>query len=216
MEKKIRIMVVDDHALFRAGMASLLPSLSDHFEVMATAADGEDMVGQLQLCGTLPDIILLDIKMPRMDGFGAAAILQHRFPTIKVIVVTMHDREEFLVQLLRKGVKGFISKTAEAQEMRLAIESIVSKGYHITDAVGSTLFELAGAQHEGVADSLNDKELWFLQLAATELTYQEIATKMGISARSVEGLRVNLFEKLGVKSRVGLVMFAVREGLVGR
>ncbi|MBI3134446.1 MAG: response regulator transcription factor [Bacteroidetes bacterium] len=215
MQKKIQIAVVDDHKLFRSGLINLIHSLDPSFVVSTEANNGRELLDLLSV-NTLPDIILLDANMPVMDGYETAAALQQRYPEIKVLVVTMNDDEQSLIRMLKLGVKGYIGKDVDPNELRHALCELMNKGFHYTDQLTNQLIQsltapekMAGAEH-----NLTEQELIFIRLACSEDTYAQIADAMHLSPKTIDGYRASVFEKLNIKSRVGLAIYAIKAGLV--
>ena len=210
------IVLTDDHVLLRNGLASLVKSLGH--EVYFEANNGKDLIAKLNP-EKIPDIILLDINMHEMDGYETASWLKENHPEIKVLALTMYDNENAIIRMLNCGAKGYILKDSDPDELELAIDSMMAKGHYYTEMVNNKLLIALGKQEEEKNElkillNLNDKEKHFLELCCTELTYKEIAEKMFISHRTVDNYRDVLFEKLHLKTRVGLVMFAIKNGIV--
>ncbi len=216
-QTKIKLALVDDHTLFRKGMISLIDVAGINYEILFEADNGIDLQKKLSLSQP-PDIILLDINMPEMDGYESVAWLRRVSPGIKVLVVSMIQEEESIMRMLKLGVKGYLSKDVEPQELRNAITAIISRGFYYTDYItGKLVHSLQHAEENGQHDlvgMLNNREREFIQYACSELTYNEIAEKMYLSPKTIEGYRYNIFDKLQVKSRVGLALFAIKHGLV--
>lgn len=210
----IRIAVVDDHRLYRSGLVNLIHSLGPEFQVVMEESNGQAFLTALK--GTeLPDIVILDIDMPVMNGFETSEQLYTRYPDLPILVVTMLEDENSVIQMLRNGVRGFLSKDVEPEELKAALTSISQKGFHYSDLLTGKLIQAIRQPNEGdLPHGMNDRELEFLKLCCTELTYKEIADQMYLSPKTIDGYRGALFEKIGVKSRVGLVMFAIKNGLV--
>jgi DNA-binding NarL/FixJ family response regulator len=214
--EKIRIAMVDDHVLLRGALASLISSFDD-CEVIFQTNNGLEL-SEILPSRTLPDLILLDLNMPGMDGFETAMWLKERYPQVHVLMLTMYDSELTLIRLLQAGVKGFLKKDIEPSELKFAIHSVMQSGYYYST---QTAGRLANLFRSNVKDSmrlrnasLNDQEIRFLKLACTDLTYKQIAEEMHLTPRTVDALRDHLFMKLDVKSRVGLAMVAIRNGVV--
>jgi two-component system, NarL family, invasion response regulator UvrY len=214
------LALVDDHKLFRKGLRSLIELVSNNnYHILFEADDGKDLLQKIKP-GTLPDIVLMDINMPGMDGFGAVKWLNENHPHIKVLVVSMVESEEYIIRMLKLGVKGYLSKDVEPAELRAALDAIRNKGFYYTDFItGKLIHSLQngsnGADPSAVPQAeLTEREKDFLHFACTELTYQEIAKKMFLSAKTIDGYRNTLFDKFGVRSRTGLALYAVRSGLV--
>jgi DNA-binding NarL/FixJ family response regulator len=223
-KKAMRLALVDDHKLFRKGLINLIELVCSDCVILFEADNGLDLQQKLNK-GNEPDILLMDINMPKMDGFATVAWLNDNFPLVKVLVVSMIEKEESIVHMLKLGVKGYLSKDVEPQVLGEALNAIMDKGFYYTDFItGRLIHALNNKDGDKDNDSdntknnamklMNDRERDFLQLACSELTYNEIAAKMFVSPKTVDGYRNALFEKFQVKSRVGLVLFAIKNGLV--
>jgi len=216
MTTTIKIAMADDHALLRSALASLINSF-ENCKVIFEAANGKDLIDRLKT-GQLPDVVLLDLSMPVMDGFETANYLTNHYPDIHVLMLTMYDSELTLIRLLQAGVKGFLKKDIEPSELRFAINSVMQEGYYYsTHTAGrlANLFRNNKKDHVRLQNTtLADQEIEFLKLTSTDLTYKEIAHQMSLTPRTVDALRDQLFVKLDVKSRVGLAMVAIRNGIV--
>jgi two-component system, NarL family, invasion response regulator UvrY len=187
------------------------------------AQNGKDLIRQLRPC-YLPDIILLDINMPQMDGYDTALWLKDHFPDIKILALSMYDADNSVIRMLKNGAKGYILKDSSPAELRKALDSVVRKGFYYSEMVTGKLIHTlcldgAGGLNEPELKiehvlGLNDREVEFLKLACTELTYKEIADQMHLSPRTIDGYRDSLFEKLNVRTRVGLVLYAMKNAIV--
>jgi two-component system invasion response regulator UvrY len=210
-----KIALVDDHVLVRKGFANLLRTMGH--EVALEADDGRKFIEEIR-ASELPDLVLLDINMPEMDGYKTALWIRKHYPQLKVLALSMYDNENAIISMLRCGTRGYVLKYAEPGVLGEAIESVLKKGYYHSDLLAE---QLARANQDRGPRSvppdhllLTSKETEFLKLVCTELTYKEIADKMGLRPRTVDSYRDILFEKLNLKSRVGLVLYAIRNGLV--
>jgi len=208
---------VDDHVLLRNGLASLIRGFGE-YEVLFEACGGKDLIRQLQN-SRLPDIILLDINMPEMDGYDTACWLRRNFPEIKVLVLSMYDTDSAIVRMLKNGAKGYVLKDIDAGVLKVALDSVLEKGFYYTDMVTGKLIHTISTLDDPEMRmrrllALNERELEFMKLVCTEWTYKEIADRMYLSPRTIDGYRDALFEKLNVRTRVGLAMYAVRSGIV--
>ena len=211
------VVLVDDHVLLRNGLASLIRSFG-RFDVLFEASDGKDLIRQLK-SSRLPDVILLDIVMPEMDGYETACYLRRHYPEIRVLALTMSDTDGAIVRMLKYGSKGYILKDIDATGLEQALNSVVEKGYFYSENVTEKLIDTISHPDEPerrLRDLLllNERELEFMKLVCTEWTYKEIADRMYLSPRTIDGYRDALFEKLNVRTRVGLAMFAVKNGIV--
>jgi DNA-binding NarL/FixJ family response regulator len=213
----LSIALVDDHKLFRKGLVSLIEMVGSNIRILFEADDGLEMQKKINPSDT-PGIILMDINMPNMDGFAAVKWLNENYPAIKVLVVSMVEQEESVIKMLKLGVKGYLSKDVEPDELRNALVAINSQGFYYTDFItGKLVHTLQNEMIKETADGgipLNDKEKKLIQLACSDLTFNEIAAELFLSPKTIEGYRYNLYEKLQVKSRVGLALYAVKHGIV--
>jgi two-component system, NarL family, invasion response regulator UvrY len=210
------IVLVDDHVLLRNGLAGLLTSLGH--TVLFEADNGKDFIEKLQP-QNLPDIVLLDINMPQMDGYETARWLKENYPDIKILALSMYDNENAIISMLKNGAKGYILKDSDPSQLKAALHSLMDKGYYYSDLVSGKLIHAINHLDDngnGLQKTmhLNDREKDFLKYTCTELTYKEIADKMFVSPRTIDGYRDALFEKLQVKTRVGLAIYAIKNGLV--
>lgn len=210
------IALVDDHSLLRNGLAELVKSLG--FNILFEADNGTFFTEKLDP-ENLPDVVLMDINMPEMDGYATTQWLKENHPSVKVLALSMYDNEASIIRMLKCGAKGYILKDSEPAELKSAIDSLSSKGYYYSDLVSGKLIHAINRIDDNGDElknlvQLNDRETEFLKYACTELTYKEIADKMFVSPRTVDGYRDALFEKLNVKTRVGLVLYAIRNGIV--
>ncbi|MBS7563763.1 response regulator transcription factor [Mucilaginibacter sp. Bleaf8] len=205
-----QITLVDDHRLFRSGLASLINSLPG-YNILFEASNGVDL-GRKLTPKNKPDVILLDINMPLMDGIETAKWLRVNYPDIKVIVLSMFEDAEKVLAMLRLGIKGYLLKDAEPHDFEQALQKVSGNEVYFPQFVTRHL--VSNYNNEPDKVKLNSREIEFLKLASTEMTYKEIADRMCISARTVDGYRDQLFEKLNIKSRVGLVLYAVKNKLI--
>jgi DNA-binding NarL/FixJ family response regulator len=214
--KKFKIILVDDHTLLRDALSNLINSFEE-FSVINSLNNGTELIRALSE-GYKPDLILLDLNMPVLDGFETSKWLNINYPEIKILILTMYDSEIALIRLLKVGVKGFLKKDTHPNELRNALNAVCENGYYYSqDTTGklANLFQKnADSQNFVEKAMLNENELEFLRLASTDLTYKEIAAHLNLSPRAIDGYRDILFEKLDVKSRVGLAIYAVKNGIV--
>jgi two-component system, NarL family, invasion response regulator UvrY len=215
--KRTTLALVDDHRLFRRGLMSLIELINDDYEILFEADNGLDLQTKIDPQNP-PDIYLMDVNMPDMDGFATVNWLREHFPLSKVLVVSMIENEEIIVKMLKLGVKGYLCKDVEPQILGEALRAIKNKGFYYTDYItGKLVHSLQFPETNDSSQStiqISEKERTFLKLACSEMTYNEIASKMFLSPKTIDGYRNSLFEKLEVKSRVGLVLFAIKNGYV--
>ncbi len=206
----ILIALVDDHRLFRSGIASLINKLPQ-YKILFEAGDGEELSRKLTP-KLKPHIILLDINMPKWDGIDTARWIRTNYPDVHIIVLSMFEDAEKVLTMVKIGVKGYLLKDAEPNEFEEALKRVSGNEVYYPEFVTKHLVSNFNKQTELV--KLNSRELEFLKLSGTELTYKEIAEQMCISVRTVDGYRDQLFEKLQIKSRVGLVLYAIKNNLI--
>lgn len=209
----VNIAVVDDHSLFRKGLINLIHSIDSEFEVVLEAANGKDLLDVLNP-KELPDLIILDLDMPIMDGHATTLKLKGLYPDLGIIMLTMKDDEQSLIKMLKAGVNGYLNKDVEPDDLKAAIHEVYQKGFHYTEQVSGTLINILRQPEEANRVKLSDQEMKFLGFACSELTYKEIADRMHLSEKTIDGYRAKLFEKLQVKSRVGLALYAVKNKLI--
>ncbi len=215
--EKITVALVDDHILLRNGLAGLINSYED-YSVVFEADNGKDFMEKIK-SSRVPDLVMLDINMPEMDGYATAHWLKQSYPLVKVLALSMYDNETSIIRMFKAGARGYILKDSEPKELKRALDSILQKGYYNSELVSSKLIHSINKLDDEESEvkhlvDLNDREIQFLKLACSELTYKEIAEKMYLSPRTIDGYRDALFEKLAVSTRVGLVLFSVRNGIV--
>jgi len=215
----MKILIVDDEKdiqmLFEQRFRKELRSGAVE---LAFAFSGEDALQYLSIHHHEAVLILSDINMPGMDGFESVSWLKKHFPEIPILVVSMIDDEEAILKMVRLGVKGYLTKGSDHSEITTALNTIRSGGFHYTDFITGKLVHaiqsgantsLNGQYHI----TLNERETDFLRFACSDDTYSEIAKKMYLSPKTIDGYRDNLFEKLQVKSRVGLAIYAIKNGI---
>jgi len=214
--KKTKIALVDDHVLLRNALGKLIGGFSN-CEVVIEVSNGKELMEHIKP-GKLPDVVLLDLNMPGMDGYATAGWIRENFPEIHVLMLTMYDSEQALIRLLQHGVKGFLKKDIHPAELSYAINAVMQSGFYYSQHISGKMANLFRSRNgNGIALEkalLTDQEIDFLRFASSDLTYKEIAMKMKLNPRAVDSLRDHLFDKLEVKSRVGLAMYAIRQGIV--
>jgi two-component system, NarL family, invasion response regulator UvrY len=212
-----KIALADDHVLLRKGLASLVQNLG--YSVVLEADNGKELISGIEATQELPELVLMDINMPETDGYEAALWLKENRPDVKVLALSMYDDETAIIRMLKNGAKGYILKDAEPTELRTAMEAILNKGFYYSEMVTGRLMRSIADMDDDPKGSkklmnLTDREVEFLKLACSEMTYKEIAAQMHLSPRTIDGYRDALFEKLDIKTRTGLAIYAIRNGLV--
>jgi len=208
----IQVALIDDHRLFRSGISSLINNFSG-YQVMFEAANGKEFSQKVSK-KFKPDIALMDINMPEMDGIATTKWLRQNYPEINVIILSMFEDAEKVLTLVKMGIKGYLLKDAEPDDFKEALEAVSRGEIYYPAFVSKHLVNnlLVVPPVEGF--KLNERESEFLKYAGTELTYKEIADRMNVSARTVDTYRDQLFDKLQVKSRVGLVLYAIKNKMI--
>lgn len=208
----IQVALADDHAILRKGLAELITDFED-MQIIADANNGKELLERLEKTGTVPDIFILDINMPVMNGYETARHIRKTWPGSKILALSMYDNEFNVIRMLRCGANGYVLKDAEPSELKKAINAVIEHDFYHSEIVTGRLLRIL---HDNDAENgleLSDNEIAFLGYCCTELTYKEIAEKMFKSPRTIDGYRDALFNKLSVTSRTGLVMYAIRAGI---
>ena len=213
---KIKIAIADDYKIYRDGLKVGL-SADDNLDVIAEADNGEDLLKELETSS--PDVIIMDLKMPIMDGMEATKAVRKKYPSIKVLVVTMYEDDKFIIHLMENGANGYLLKNAEPEEIRKSIYAVHENGYYFNDLVNKALLKKLVLKNNFKPSfnqnvELTERELEVLKLICQEKTAVEIGKEIFLSPRSIEGIRQRLIEKVGVRNTAGLVMFAVKNGIV--
>jgi len=213
---KIKVAIADDYKIFREGLKVSL-TLDNEIEILHEADNGEDLISNIEKIQ--PNIVLMDLKMPIMDGMEATQIIRKKFPAIKVLVVSMYDDDKFIIHLMEIGANGYLLKNSEPDEIRKAIHSVFENGYYFNDLVNKALLKKLVIRNNikpSFKDNveLTERELEVLKLICEEKTAAEIGKEIFLSPRSIEGIRQRLIEKIGVRNTAGLVMFAAKNSIV--
>jgi two-component system invasion response regulator UvrY len=212
------VALVDDHTLLRNGLASVINSFAG-YKVLFEADNGRRFTEMLNP-DDLPELVLLDVTMPEMNGYETAAWIKTHYPQIRVLALTMIHDERSIIKMLRNGAKGYLLKDSELTELKKALDSIVSKGIYINELMYNNIVQSMNNQvmdedsERQKAIDLTEREKEFLRWLCSDKSYKEIASAMFLSPRTIDGYRDILFDKLKVASRVGLVIFAIRNEIV--
>jgi len=198
----------------RNALAKLIHSF-EQYTVLFEADNGKELRHKI-MQQVIPDIVMLDINMPEMDGFETTQWLHKTYPQVKILALSMFSDERTIIKMFRLGARGYLSKNTDPGELKRALDSLADKGVYLSDYVsGKLVMGLHDDMDKATRDIvLNEKERDFLRWTCSELTYKDIAAKMFVSPRTVDDYRQSLFNKLKVHSRVGLVMYAIRNGIV--
>jgi two-component system invasion response regulator UvrY len=207
----IQIALAEDHVLLRSALA-LVVNKFDNCNVIIEASNGNELIKKIQ-SGIVPHLLLLDLNMPEFDGYETAKWLQANHPDVHILMLTMYDTEFTMIRLLQLGVRGFLKKAITTQELNFAIQNVMQFGYYYSSNTTGRLINLFRKSHEQstmMKLMLSETEIRFLKYICSELTYKEIANEMDLNPRAVDNIRDNLFNKLQIKSRVGLAMYSLR------
>ncbi len=209
----IRVAIADDHVILRRGVAEML-SKTDGLSVVAEAGNGVELIDKLQQSYTLPDVCILDINMPEMNGYETAKAINKKWPTMRILALSMYDTELNVIKMLRSGAHGYILKDSDPEELKVAIFSVCKNGYYHSELVTGKMMHELGEEDAKFNVEISEKEMQFLKYSATEMTYKEIASEMKLSTRTIDGYRESLFKKFNTTTRTGLAIYAIRAGLV--
>lgn len=214
---KINVAIADDQVLFRKGVIALINSL-DGMSMVLEASNGKDLLLKLAETTHLPHVILLDLKMPEMDGIETTKILRQRYPNVKIIILSIYNEERFILHLLECGAHAYLFKDADTEEVEKAIRAVANDGFYFTGKILQALqSQQKKRKHITTLDdplnTLTERELEVLKLICSEFSTEEIAEKLFISPRTVEGHRNNLLIKTGCRNVAGLVVFAFKNNL---
>ena len=215
-ENQIKIAIADDHKIFRDGIRMALKD-RDYLQVIWEAEDGKDLMHKLKL--KLPDVILMDIRMPEIDGINAIGLIRKEYEAIKIIVLTMYDDQEMITKMMEMGANAYLTKTTDPDEIYQAILTCVNEDFYFNDLVNKAV--LLKLQHKKTVRQFypnpvkfTEKELKILRLIADDKTTEDISKEVFLSPRTIETIRQNMKQKVGAKTIAGLVMYATRNKLL--
>ena len=207
---KNKVVVVDDHTLLLEAIGGLVRDF-ENFEVLYLCKNGQELLEKLKFPKNIPDIVLMDINMPLLNGIETTKALNEKYPQIKVIALSVEENEKTILKMLRAGAKGYLMKDTKKEILKEALNQVVEKGYYHTNTISKLL--IGSLTKDEAAVQLKEREVEFIEHACTEMTYKEIAEKMFLSPKTIEGYRDSIYEKLNLKNRIGLVLYAIRNGL---
>lgn len=210
----MKIAVVDDHALFRKGMVSMLQDIPGT-EIVFEAGNGQELLDQLSV--NTVDLVLLDLQMPVMDGLTAIPLVKHQSPDTKIVIISMHQEDQFISHVMELGANGYLLKDAEFEELEVALSSVQESGFYFNENVSKALLSRLVQKKQlqpsfSTEEILGEREKEVLELICKELTTAEIADKIHLSPRTVEGYRNKLLEKTKARNTAGLVVYAAKQG----
>lgn len=213
MKQPYHVAIVDDHSLLASSLEQLILSFGN-YQVVHLSKHGVELQHNLQSHSILPDMVLLDINMPVMNGFETAYWLKQNHPAIPVLALSMKDDEDAIIQMLNNGCKGYLLKDTPPEKLRQAILEVQEYGYFHSDLVKNTLKNAGRDGTTNAIAKLKTNELKFIKLACTDMTYKQIAEVMHLSPKTIDGYRQEIFDKFEIKNRVGLVLFAIENNIV--
>jgi len=208
---KISIGIVDDHQLFLKSLSLMLQSFNN-YDVVIEAANGKDLQEKMSTQKTVPEIMLIDVNMPVMDGIATAAWVNQNHPSVKMVALSQNDGDKTIIGMIKAGCCAYLLKDTHPNELEIGLHEIYTKGFYNADVSNINYRRLL--QFEKDSLDITDKEKTFLQYVCSDTTYKQIASQMNLSERTIDGYRESLFHKLKVQSRVGLALEAIRRELV--
>lgn len=216
MDKHIQLAIADDHKIFRDGLKMSLKNKS-LIRILWEAEDGKDMLHKLKM--KIPNVLIMDINMPRTDGIKALQLIRKEFETLRIIILSMYDDNETITKMMEYGANAYLTKTADAEEIYTAIVTCMNESYYFNDLVNSaTLLKLqhkqAGKKNFSPSIRFSDKETKIIKLISEDKTTEEISEQVFLSPRTVETIRQNMKTKVGAKTIAGLLMYAVRNKIL--
>lgn len=210
---KNSIVIVDDHILIAKALSGIISNY-ENFEVIYECENGKDLIDKLKLKSVIPSLVLLDISMPIMDGFETAKWLKEHHPEIKIMALSMQDDDQSVIKMIKNGAHGYLLKNTHPADLEKALIRLMEDGYYYPEWASKIVF--SNIKNENSTDNnlpkLTQREKEFLKYSTSEMSYKEISEKMFCSPRTIESYRDNLFEKLEIKTRVGLAVFAIKNG----
>jgi|SRR5690606_6222193 len=203
------VVVVDDHFLLSQAIGGLVQDFKN-FEVLYLCKNGQELLEKLKKPKNIPDVVLMDIKMPILNGIETTAQLKKTYPQIKVLALSIEEDEYTILNMFRAGAVGYLMKDTKKNILEKALLEVVTNGYYYTNSISQLLLEFLEKDKN---TDLKDKEIEFIKLACKDMTYKEISEEMCCSYKTVEGYRDALYKKLGIKNRMGLMLFAIKNNM---
>ncbi|MFV0541430.1 MAG: response regulator [Aestuariibaculum sp.] len=209
---KYSVAIVDDHHLLSQAIGEMVDGF-DQFKTIHISDNGQELLTKLANPDNIPDLVLMDINMPVFNGIETTNILSEKYPKVKVVALSVEEDEKTILQMLRAGAKGYLIKDTRKDILEKALLETMEKGYYHTNNVTNILLESLHGEKKESFWELKERELEFINLACTDYTYKEIAEKMFLSPKTIDNYRDSVFTKLNVRNRIGLVLFAFKNGL---
>lgn len=204
------VVIVEDHVLLSQAIAGLVNSF-EGFNVLYTCNNGKELLTKLKTPNNIPHIVLMDVNMPILNGIETTEILHNNYPEINVIALSVEENETIIINMLKAGAKGYLLKDVDKDVLEIALTETIKNGYYHTKDVSNILINSLNDDANQI--KLNDREIEFIKYACSEMTYKQIAEKMFLSPKTIDGYRDQLFQKLNAKNRIGLVLYAIKNGI---
>ena len=210
--KTYKVVVVEDHILLSQAIAGLVNSF-DNFKVPYLCKNGKELLTYLKTPQNIPEIVLMDVNMPILNGIETTEIIKKEYPQVNVVALSVEGNDETIIKMLKAGAKGYLLKDVEKEVLETALKEVIDTGYYHTKNVANILINSLNddSPSEG---RLKEREIEFIKLVCSELTYKEIAEKMFLSPKTIDGYRDTLFQKLNIKNKIGLVLYAIKNKIV--
>jgi len=209
----IKIGIVDDHQLFAKSLSLMLASFKN-YQIVVEALNGKDLQEKLADKKIIPEIMLIDVNMPIMNGIETAKWMHKKYPSIKLVALSMNDEDRIIIDMLKAGCCSYLLKDTHPNELEKALTEIIEKGFYNADATNVNYRSILQMDKEKELMNITEREKLFLKLACSDFTYKEIAKQMNVSHRTIDGYREELFKKFKVQSRVGLILEALRKDII--
>lgn len=209
-QKLITVAYAEDHLAVRKGIIANLEA-DESIKVTIEGNNGEELLANMLEANVLPDLCLIDINMPKMDGFKLIAEIKKRWPRMRCLVFTVFEFESYIIEMIKNGANGYLLKSCDPEELNVAVHSIYTDGYYYSETANSTAFSVV--HNKKFKNSVfNDREIELLRYACTEMSYADIAAQMNTTFKTVDGIRERLCVKLGVTTRIGLALASIQLG----
>jgi DNA-binding NarL/FixJ family response regulator len=202
------VVVVDDHMLLSQAIGGLVDAF-EQFKVLYLCRNGQELIDKFQGPKNIPDVVLMDVNMPILNGIETTTYLKDHFPDVKVLGLSVEEEENTILKMLRAGARGYLLKDVRKVELKEALLEVIEQGYYHTNTVAKLLVNSL-RNKDDCAVSLKDREIEFMKYVCSEMTYKEIASEMCLSPKTIEGYRDVLFDKLNLRNRTGLVIYAIK------
>jgi DNA-binding NarL/FixJ family response regulator len=214
--KKLTVGLVDDHAITRKGLKALL-EMTNQYNVILEASTGKELVHLLQITSQHPDMIILDVSMPELDGYQTLTTVNSTYPLIKILIFSFYHTDDVILNVLSKGACGYVSKNTDPEILLEAVQSVSQYGFYLNDQqkrkLGQQKPQKSRTGFHG-KQVLTEKEIQFIRFATSNLTYKEIAIAMNVPPKTLENYRDSVFQKLGINNRAALTLYAIQNGIV--